>query len=80
MKMRNYNGEGKQPSIFIKYTGTHEKLIYGNEYSIIDLAKAYGMSYQVAYNRLRGKKEAKELLFSSVESEKGVVGGVCRKT
>tara|TARA_R110000822_G_scaffold7584_1_gene31114 strand:- start:1 stop:438 length:438 start_codon:yes stop_codon:yes gene_type:complete len=60
MKMSKYYGGGPTPFIFIKYTGTNDKLISGNEYSIIDLAKAHGMSYQVAYNRLRGKTEAKE--------------------
>ena len=61
--MSKYYGGGQSPSIFMKYTGTNDKLISGDEYSLVDLAKAHSMTYQIAYNRLRGKTEAKEADF-----------------
>ena len=52
---------GAPPPHMMEYEGTNDKLISGKRYSIVELAKAYDMSYDLIYVRLRGKKKLKSL-------------------
>ena len=55
---------GAPPPHMMEYEGTNDKLISGKRYSIVELAKAYDMSYDLIYVRLRGKTKAKESVFA----------------
>ena len=59
----SHGNRGFGSTVMMTYTGKNKKLVSGNQYSRHDLAKAFDVSYQVACNKLQGKREAIDSCF-----------------